>query len=142
MADTNTRPYRLKVGKKHKGAEPGDIVELTPKQAEAFADKFESPNAGDMSMKKPVGPTLEQWLKAGYKAENYPPDGFLENPTPVLTQFKKDGSLPKDSKDFPQQPPTRVAGVPPAPPADVAAAAAGSPEKAVEENSKPAGNKV
>lgn len=34
------------------------------------------------------GPTLEVYVKAGYKPENYPPHGFAEVPSPGLTAYR------------------------------------------------------
>ena len=34
------------------------------------------------------GPTLEKWLEAGYKAEEYPPVGYAELDSPALTEYK------------------------------------------------------
>lgn len=35
------------------------------------------------------GPTLEQWIVAGYQAENYPPVGYAELPSPLLEAMQK-----------------------------------------------------
>lgn len=34
------------------------------------------------------GPTLEEWLKAGRKAANYPPKGYLIKRSPMLGEFR------------------------------------------------------
>jgi hypothetical protein len=34
------------------------------------------------------GPTLEKWVEAGYKPENYPPVGYAELDSPALTEYK------------------------------------------------------
>lgn len=34
------------------------------------------------------GPTLEVWIKSGYKPENYPPQGYAEKPSPGLDEWK------------------------------------------------------
>jgi hypothetical protein len=34
------------------------------------------------------GPTMEQWIEAGYKPENYPPEGYAELDSPALTEYK------------------------------------------------------
>ena len=34
------------------------------------------------------GPTLEEWMTAGYPAEAYPPTDFAETPSPGLTSFR------------------------------------------------------
>lgn len=34
------------------------------------------------------GPTLEKYLEQGYQAENYPPLGYAEVPSPALTKYK------------------------------------------------------
>jgi hypothetical protein len=35
------------------------------------------------------GPTLEQWVGAGYQIENYPPVGYAELPSPLLEAIQK-----------------------------------------------------
>jgi len=35
------------------------------------------------------GPTIEGFVAAGYKPENYPPSGYAEKQSPGLTEFKK-----------------------------------------------------
>jgi len=49
------------------------------------------------------GPTLEEYVAAGYKAENYPPDGYAERPSAGLTEYRASqkakrlkGRLPED----------------------------------------------
>lgn len=34
------------------------------------------------------GPTLEQWLQAGYTADKYPPEGYAELDSPALQVYK------------------------------------------------------
>lgn len=34
------------------------------------------------------GPTLEEWVKAGYRPEGYPPVGYAELPSPALEAYK------------------------------------------------------
>lgn len=36
------------------------------------------------------GPTIEEWVKAGYKPENYPPQGWAIKPSPGLDKFLKE----------------------------------------------------
>lgn len=36
------------------------------------------------------GPTLEEFVAAGYKPENYPPDGYAEKPSAGLEAFRKE----------------------------------------------------
>jgi hypothetical protein len=36
------------------------------------------------------GPTLEEWVKAGYMPENYPPKGWAEKPSVGLAKFRAD----------------------------------------------------
>lgn len=43
------------------------------------------------------GPSLEQWLKAGYAAKHYPPTGYAEVPSAALTEYK--AKLAQDSAD-------------------------------------------
>jgi hypothetical protein len=37
---------------------------------------------------KASGPTFEQFVAAGYKPEDYPPDGYDEIPSPGLEEFR------------------------------------------------------
>lgn len=34
------------------------------------------------------GPTMEQWVKAGYRPDDYPPVGYAELPSDMLTLYK------------------------------------------------------
>lgn len=34
------------------------------------------------------GPTLEEWLKAGYEPKDYPPVGYAEKDSPALADYK------------------------------------------------------
>lgn len=44
------------------------------------------------------GPTFEDYLKAGYKPESYPPDEYAEVSSPGLTEYRKSGALPVKKK--------------------------------------------
>lgn len=35
------------------------------------------------------GPTMELWVEAGYSADNYPPAGYAELPSPMLEAHQK-----------------------------------------------------
>lgn len=49
------------------------------------------------------GPTLEEYVKAGYSAENYPPTGYAEVPSPGLDEYRRKGDEGKgdEGKDPP-----------------------------------------
>jgi hypothetical protein len=53
MADT--KQYRLRPNAKFAGREPGDVVELTDEQAEAFADKVDPVDAPSTAGAVPAG---------------------------------------------------------------------------------------
>ncbi len=79
----------------------GDIVELAEEQLLGLKDKFiaaENPvePEADNSPEKfrdLVGPTIEEWVAAGYLPENYPPNGYAEVASAGLEKFKATGSL-------------------------------------------------
>lgn len=83
----------------------GDVVELNDTQAQAWADKFvkvedvaESHPAG----LQPNGPTIEEYVAAGYVADNYPPDGFAAVESEGLSRYLETGSIeetPADTTD-------------------------------------------
>lgn len=64
------------------------------------------------------GPTLEEYLDAGYQAANYPPAGWAEKPSDGLTLFRTTGQLPV----VPNQVPAVTTAT--APPQDLPPAAA------------------
>lgn len=41
------------------------------------------------------GPTIEEWMDAGYYPEHYPPAGWTVRPSPGYDQFSKTGTLPE-----------------------------------------------
>lgn len=43
----------------------------------------------DAEGKRLDGPTIEEWMKAGYPADRYPPFDYAEKPSPGLTAFRK-----------------------------------------------------
>jgi hypothetical protein len=45
------------------------------------------------------GPTIEVWVKAGYKAEDYPPEGFEEKPSEGLAAFRAEQAAAKTAAD-------------------------------------------
>jgi hypothetical protein len=69
------------------------------------------------------GPTLEEYVKAGYKAESYPPKGYAAKPSPAGFQATTSGTSlnPQATPDgnLASQPETSSTGneQPPAPPA-------------------------
>lgn len=82
--------YRL-TGRKHDGFVTGDIVELTDEQALAFRDKFvaiDSPeaNTNDEGLRTD-GPTFEEFVKAGYAADAYPPRGYVAKDSDDYTLY-------------------------------------------------------
>lgn len=42
----------------------------------------DSDGDGDLITGQNEGPTVEQWVEAGYRAENYPPEGYESRSTP------------------------------------------------------------
>ena len=91
MAEEVRKPYRVKqVGKntKHEvmGKKIGEVVYLTENQAKNWADKFEP--IDEQWQKKTGGPSLEEFVAAGYKPEEYPPAGYKEVPSEGLTKFR------------------------------------------------------
>lgn len=44
------------------------------------------------------GPTLEEYLAAGYRAADYPPFGYAEKPSEGLTLYRTTGQLPVTQK--------------------------------------------
>lgn len=73
----------------------GDIVELNESEAKGFADKFQLfTDASDEPVLSQDGPTIEQYVAAGYLAENYPPQGFAEKESEALTFYKANGEMP------------------------------------------------
>lgn len=48
---------------------------------------------------KANGPTLEQFVSAGYAPEQYPPQGYAEVPSPALTKFRSTGEAPKQADE-------------------------------------------
>lgn len=60
--------------------------------------KDEQPPAAKASDAPPKlrddGPTLEEFVNAGYKARRYPPNGYAEKPSSGLDAYKKDGTVP------------------------------------------------
>ena len=60
-----------------------DLVQRVP------LDEYEQLEADELAMQSERrGPTLEQYVAAGYKAENYPPKGYPERPSPGLTELR------------------------------------------------------
>lgn len=51
------------------------------------------------------GPTLEEYIAAGYKAEGYPPSGYAEKPSEGLTLYRTTGQLPVTEKPVVVDPP-------------------------------------
>jgi len=49
------------------------------------------------------GPTLEEFLIAGYKAENYPPEGYAEKPSPALDTYRATGQRPPTAEPEPER---------------------------------------
>lgn len=62
----------------------------TPAKAAADAG---APAGGGTSLRDD-GPTIEEWVAAGYLPENYPPDGYAERRSDGLKAFKKNGKIP------------------------------------------------
>lgn len=53
--------------------------------------KYTRTKTGETPLKQTLrtdGPTLEKWVEAGYKPENYPPEGYAELDSPLLTAYK------------------------------------------------------
>jgi hypothetical protein len=63
--------------------------------AEAAGAAIEAAGAVRGAPPLPQGPTIEQWVGAGYPAAQYPPDGFAERPSPALTYFRETGIMPE-----------------------------------------------
>lgn len=69
--------------------------------------EFVSQEGEDTQGLKMDGPTLEEWVKAGYDAENYPPRGYAEKPSAGLTKLRKQQAADaeksnKVTKDIPR----------------------------------------
>jgi hypothetical protein len=67
------------------------------------------------------GPTLEEYVLAGYKAENYPPEGYAEKPSPGLDHFRENGGISKSvAKRLTKDAAQRASAPPPPPSSPVA----------------------
>jgi hypothetical protein len=54
------------------------------------AASYDRPIPHDKDGLRLDGPTLEEWVKAGYPAENYPPETYAEKPSAGLTKFRSE----------------------------------------------------
>jgi len=52
------------------------------------ADQPEAPQPSTPDGLRTDGPTLEEYVEAGYLAENYPPQGWAEKPSPGLDAYR------------------------------------------------------
>lgn len=107
------------VGRKHRDAEgkllpPGAIVEFNELSAN-LADKFVPLVEGPEPLRTD-GPTIEEWVAKGYRAEHYPPEGWAEVPSPGLDRYRTTGSIEERRLEpVVEVPPAPAVEVPPAP---------------------------
>lgn len=84
----------------------GDVVELTEDQANtpALIRKFEPADPASKSKTvivvndeplKTDGPTFEEYVAGGYKAESYPPRGYAVVSSPGYTEYLEKATKPE-----------------------------------------------
>lgn len=61
------------------------------KQAEGLSPAAKAPR----STLSDAGPTIEEFVKAGYDPKGYPPSGYAEKPSEGLTYFRANGKMPE-----------------------------------------------
>lgn len=73
-------------GNPAKHGEPGDIIDLPKAEAQRLLDLKAAEIATEAEAKaaelKQDGPTIEEFVKAGFAPENYPPAGYASRSTP------------------------------------------------------------
>lgn len=52
--------------------------------------------APDEASLREDGPTIEEWIAAGYRPEHYPPSGYAEKNSPGLSRFKVGGPIDQE----------------------------------------------
>lgn len=88
--------------------EPGGVIDGPANYVKVFARHGlvlceakpadeSTPAPSPSSDERGPGPTIEEWVDAGYPAAKYPPDGYDEVPSPGLTAYRQTGSLQVDS---------------------------------------------
>ena len=73
---------------------PPEVVAAMPAGTVRVID---DPTSAEPPALKTDGPTLEEFVKAGYKAEDYPPAGYAEKPSHGLAAYRESllaGSTP------------------------------------------------
>lgn len=70
-------------GNPKKPGEPGDVIDLPKEEAQRLVDLGAATLAkDDEDGLKQDGPTIEEFVKAGYPPEKYPPEGYASRSTP------------------------------------------------------------
>lgn len=64
------------------GDPEGTVREFSPADFERLVAKGAVRSADDGDELRQDGPTISEFIAAGYKAENYPPNGFASRSTP------------------------------------------------------------
>jgi len=64
-------------------AKEGEVVEVSEAEATSLLhrDKARLATPADTDMVQDEGPTVEEFVAAGYLAKNYPPDGYASRST-------------------------------------------------------------
>lgn len=64
--------------------EPGDVIDLPKAEAQRLLDlnAAEIATEAEAEELKQDGPTIEEFVKAGYNPENYPPAGYASRSKP------------------------------------------------------------
>jgi hypothetical protein len=65
-----------------------DPVKWAKKQAARAAGAGRTLPTPETPALRTDGPTLEEFVAKGYKAEGYPPSGYAEKPSPALVEFR------------------------------------------------------
>lgn len=91
----------VKIAEAPEGIAKAELDELTKRNAlvdAQFKNRFGTDAVVSVAKDEPVtnagelktdGPTMEEWLKAGYKPEHYPPQGYAEKPSAGLDEYRK-----------------------------------------------------
>lgn len=71
------------------------VVQTTGTDAANPAPSSSAAEAKTPELLKTGGPTIEEFVKAGYPADKYPPAGYAEVASPALVTFKATGKMPE-----------------------------------------------
>lgn len=66
-----------------------------PVEAGQFVQPPTTPETAEKALRDD-GPTIEMFIAAGYHADDYPPRGYAEKPSPGLTRYKAGGPIDQE----------------------------------------------